>query len=346
MINETFDGDFSISYGLLWKIIKREHHISFQQDIPNESCCCEYCENIIFLLKGIKKAAIDHSSSLKESMMEIESGNLLKKIVCSIENEKCIDGICEGCPGIAGIQEIMDDIDSISELCFFKWISGDKYPEKKDFFVSGKEVAAELKNQLQIYRRHTFNNRRQHMALRLMKENLPADSAVMQVDFSENYENMQKRSIQSAYFGHQNFSIYTACVWYAVDETLQCKSFCVVSDQLEHTKYVAHKANCLIIELIRGFVPKLDHLHIWSDGCAQQFKSRFCTFLLKDYPSDLMLSWNFFASHHGKGPVDGVGGRLKTTVYRNVHAGKVVFFIWINLMCPISILRMQQAYLV
>ena len=121
MINETFDGDFSISYGLLWKIIKREHHISFQQDIPNESCCCEYCQNIIFLLKGIKKAAIDHSSSLKESMMEIESGdNLLKKIVCSIENEKCIDGICEGCPGIAGIQVIMDDIDSISELCFFQ----------------------------------------------------------------------------------------------------------------------------------------------------------------------------------------------------------------------------------
>ena len=67
-----------------------------------------------------------------------------------IENEKCIHGICEVCPEISGIQEIMDDIDSVSELCYFKWISGDKYAEKKNYFVSGKKVIEELRNQLQL----------------------------------------------------------------------------------------------------------------------------------------------------------------------------------------------------
>ena len=42
------------------------------------------------------------------------------------------------------------------------------------------------------------------------------------------------------------------------------------------------------------------------------------------YPSDIYITWSYFESHHGKGPVDGVGGRVKSTVYRLVKSGRVV----------------------
>ena len=54
----------------------------FQQNTPNEYCCCGYCKIIIFLVECIKKAAINQSISLKESLMEIECGDdLLKRLV-------------------------------------------------------------------------------------------------------------------------------------------------------------------------------------------------------------------------------------------------------------------------
>ena len=35
---------------------------------------------------------------------------------------------------------------------------------------------------------------------------------------------------------------------------------------------------------------------------------------------DLKIRWNFFATSHGKGVVDGIGGTLKRTVWRHVKA--------------------------
>ena len=37
----------------------------------------------------------------------------------------------------------------------------------------------------------------------------------------------------------------------------------LIYPQLEHTKYVAHKADCSIIEIIHGYVPESDKPHIW-----------------------------------------------------------------------------------
>jgi hypothetical protein len=61
---------------------------------------------------------------------------------------------------------------------------------------------------------------------------------------------------------------------------------------------------------------------VWLDGCSRQFKSaRAWYFVSYKYPSVTILSqgnmegcqmiWNFFATGHGKGEVDGVGVLLK-----------------------------------
>ena len=46
------------------------------------------------------------------------------------------------------------------------------------------------------------------------KENIKADEVVVHVDFSENYDNKQQHATQSAYFGYQQFSIYTVDIYH------------------------------------------------------------------------------------------------------------------------------------
>ena len=69
----------------------------------------------------------------------------------------------------------------------------------------------------------------------------------------------------------------------------------------------------------------LTKLSIFSDGCASQFKNRFilsslgylqCTY---GFP----ISWSFFATSHGKGAVDGIGGAVKRGVWIAIKSRRI-----------------------
>ena len=70
-----------------------------------------------------------------------------------------------------------------------------------------------------------------------------------------------------------------------------------------------------------------DNVIFWSDGPSSQFKNRFMLEYMKILTNkfDLWsLRWNFFATSHGKGAIDGVGGSLKRTVHTYVKARQAV----------------------
>ena len=54
----------------------------------------------------------------------------------------------------------------------------------------------------------------QHKCYKAAKENMTADEGIVHVNFSENYDNKQQHAIQSAYFGYQQFSIYTVAAYH------------------------------------------------------------------------------------------------------------------------------------
>ena len=45
-------------------------------------------------------------------------------------------------------------------------------------------------------------------------EKLGEEEVICSVDFSKNYETKQKHEIQSAYFGHEAFTLFTAACYY------------------------------------------------------------------------------------------------------------------------------------
>ena len=62
---------------------------------------------------------------------------------------------------------------------------------------------------------------------------------------------------------------------------------------------------------------------MWSDGCSGQFKSARAWYFISRYPylttcdvlrEGCQMSWNYFASRHGKEEVDGTGALLKREI--------------------------------
>ena len=68
----------------------------------------------------------------------------------------------------------------------------------------------------------------------------------------------------------------------------------------------------------------LTKIIMWRDGCAAQFRSRFVLKLLANYCKDLQLEWNYNEAHYGKGPMDGIGEKIKNMVFRLVKSGRVI----------------------
>ena len=63
-------------------------------------------------------------------------------------------------------------------------------------------------------KRHIFNKRQQRSTYFNIRENLMERELLINLDFSENYSNRNQNEIQSAYFGNNSFSLFTACAFY------------------------------------------------------------------------------------------------------------------------------------
>ncbi len=323
-ITESLPEDqwFEVSYGSLRRFIKTLKYIRYKDDMVETTCTCDLCENLELLLVAVNQPNI-----------ETDGSKLMQQVTCDPFSEACSFETCNECS--AGNEVFLDLVSSVrerDEVAYYQWVSGEKYPQKVLKCGTGGEVADELTARIRAYKRHNYSRFRQHQELNALKASVVdpgSTDVIVQVDFSENYTNVQKNEIQSAYFGHQCFSLYTVCIWYGETASnecmLRCKSFCIISDSLSHDKTSALHFNRLLIDKIRQIKPDVGSIHFWSDGCAAQFKSKFCFYFLAHcYPSDLHITWSFFESHHGKGPVDGIGGKVKSSVYSDVKAGQVV----------------------
>lgn len=143
---------------------------------------------------------------------------------------------------------------------------------------------------------------------------------VLQVDFAENFAIFHQDEVQAAHFRYEQVSIFTACAW----NKSKARSMVVVSNHLKHDKFsVWVFLNEIIIHLKEEF-PDTKKISIFSDGSASQFKNRFIlsSLSLMEENHNIKITWSFFATSHGKGAVDGIGGIVKRAVWLAIRARK------------------------
>ena len=79
------------------------------------------------------------------------------------------------------------------------------------------------------------------------------------------------------------------------------------------------------MQFLRSKIEKeIDTIHIFSDGCAAQFRSRYVFCFLTEIQKDVDIVWHYFEAHHDKGPMDGIGDTIKNMVFKKVLSSSTV----------------------
>ena len=105
----------------------------------------------------------------------------------------------------------------------------------------------------------------------------------------------------------------------------------------------------MAISHVRSSIPNaIQRVHVLSDGAAAQFRSRFLFALMTEIHKDVDLFWHYNEAHHGKGPMDGIGGTIKGKVFRRVLSKDIVintpqeFAEFANSICNVDCLYLPE----
>ena len=163
------------------------------------------------------------------------------------------------------------------EVKYFSWTKIENRITKATFAVAFEDAVATMKEKLIVLKEHIFVKRIQNGAYNDQKDGLTVDSLLVHVDFAENYRNDQQNEIQSAYFGHQSFSLFTSCCYYKDDgNILQQKSIVIITENSDHNRVTSMSSLRKVVEIAENSLGKsFRRLIIWSDGMSAQFRSRF-----------------------------------------------------------------------
>ena len=170
---------------------------------------------------------------------------------------------------------------------------------------------------------HTHTKREQSAAyqkLRQAAESASADydesRALLQVDWSENYTCIEQNEVQSGHWAHQSVSLYTYSLWYCGEQ----HAGVLTTDKNDHSKTT-------IVPFMDKILDKwpdcVTHLDVFTDGPSSQFKNRYMIAIVPALEAEhnIALRWHYFATSHGKGPVDGIEGSAKRFVWNMVRSG-------------------------
>ena len=270
----------------------RPQNILYKSSTPHNVCICLYHENISLLLKAL------HLNI--QGFNNIELNAFVKLLVCDDMNESCMFGDCDRCQNEFQKQVVDKIIDGTKVITWTLWsTSSSGHLEKVDYTGTVNECVNCLQTRIEHFLSHVFVKRQQAEFFRNTKENVSDKRGLLQVDYSENFSIVEQNEIQSAHWSKKQLSVFTAHLWMQSNTY----SMVIVSDDPSHDKWTVSKCMELILTKLKSLEPLLEELVIFSDGAASQFKQRY---LLKNMTHiadqfDLQISWNFFATSHGKG---------------------------------------------
>ena len=130
---------------------------------------------------------------------------------CDSYSKSCMYSTCDECCE-TGLKD-EDFKDDCTEIQLYQWKRVDKKIQKVESILPPDDLITLFDEEVRVLKKHIFIKRQQHAAYNHLKENLKPGEILVHADYSENYVNKQQGKIQSALFGHDSFSIFTACCY-------------------------------------------------------------------------------------------------------------------------------------
>lgn len=244
----------------------------------------------------------------------------LKWLICNEPSEECYLGSCQNCPGgdalcnyIVGALQDHD----IDKVYYKQWIFkprttlGTCDDEPIEF---AQEFCEKLENLLT----HDFIARQQASFIKSLKESLQDGQFLVICDFAENYAFVIQNAAPGFHWNNNSVTIYPVVIYYQRNDSIVHQSLVIMSDSLAHDAVAVFVFSKIINEFIKSICESPEKVFYFSDGAPQQFKNFKNLINVYNHQNDFGVpaEWHYFASAHGKGPCDGVGGTVKRLAAR------------------------------
>lgn len=292
---------------------QRPKNVKLINDLPHNMCMCIYHANFIDAATALRK--------IVPSLPEYKNG-FVQHFLCESPAKDCWFGRCTKCPGIS-IKKLKESFSGIPLNSPANWTEWKKNEANKRIERSEKsgtlaQLASHIAALSPQFLRHSFIKCEQSEAFnkidrsRAIGEKFP-DEGSLQIDFAENFVCVSQDEVQSAHWNQRQITLFTSALHH--NQIIQSKVY--VSDVLDHTK---NSIVPYLYKLLTDMPKTFKVLKIWSDGPSSQFKNKFMAAMIPQFEAEfgLKIYWNFFATSHGKGCVDGIGATAKTIVRKHI----------------------------
>lgn len=168
--------------------------------------------------------------------------------------------------------------------------------------------------------KHDFIAKAQADFLQELKEKLVEGEFLVTLDFSENHSLEVQDAIQSQHWNKIQVTLHVYVIYYRKNNKSHHLNFVVFSEYREHDATGVHLYNSKMIEFLKIKLGRrsVKKIFYYSDGASSQYKnkSNFLNLVLHEKDFGATAEWHFFATSHGKGACDGIGGSVKRLAYR------------------------------
>ncbi len=187
------------------------------------------------------------------------------------------------------------------------------------FSDNKEEFVEKFCEKLEKLRRHDYIAKKQSQFCKERKESLEDGEFLVICDFAENYTFVLQDAAQGFHWNNSEATLHPFVAYYKEDGELKHLSLVVISDCLTHDTVAVHLFQKLLINhLSDHFGKKPKKIIYFSDGAAAQYKNykNLMNVCCHQEDFECPAEWHFFATSHGKGACDGVGGTVKRLAAR------------------------------
>ena len=287
--------DVKIGFSTFCK--ERPQNVLLLHETPADQCKCLTCENFFLQLESLQ---IKYDSSFWANYLCDDS--LMSD---------CWQGKCENCNNGQRISTSNDLAKVVTKKVWSK-----NSNSRLQCIIQEHSIAEILDNLQQ-----DFQSIAHHIGLkRIQAEESAKDKnneavRILQMDFAMNFSCEYQNEVQSALWSRGSVTLFTAAAMHKGN----CQTYVICSDTKDKEKnsvtaFVKHLYDKELTPL-SSEMQAVEEV-IWTDGLSSEFKNRFMAALLKELSQKFnkIFTWKYFATSHGKGVVDGVGGRAKSLV--------------------------------
>ena len=250
---------------------------------------------------------------------------------------------CKNCPAEEGL------FDKLKELDLFKnvvWSDDESQDDDEDLVMfkmwgaingrcalldrqlSKADFMRYLVNELYNALRHQHVSQTQSAFVNELKASIPDGHVIIHMDFAENFAFCVQDSIQGFYWDNSQVTVHPVVVYCRRTPQFEteCMPFVIISDTLKHDNGTVHYCQMKIIEWLKSHNIQPDYCHYITDGAGSQYKNRKAFLNLALHEKDFGFSAELqnFATSHGKGACDGVGGAVKRSARKASLHGVVI----------------------